>query len=161
MRGEGSHKDTSDLEYTDMNNDTDLHFVSSSISGAHYHQDSIDNTVRLCNMQTQLAVRNCIPNTLCPIETYQLLDDCGWFPESHRSFRPVCGLDHNHLIVHMSSPTHDAVANAWNARIALGSTNGWIGVMTLRQLDQGRMICVVFKLTESRVLLDCGFRKVA
>ena len=32
-----SHKDASDLEYTDMNNDTDLHFVFSSTSRAHSH----------------------------------------------------------------------------------------------------------------------------
>src|SRR5215471_14268873 len=83
--GEESHKDTSEV-----NNDTDLHFISSPTNNAHSHWDSIDNTARLCNRETQPAVRrNCIPNMLFPIETYRLLDDRGWLPESHRSFRLV------------------------------------------------------------------------
>ena len=157
-----SHKDASDLEYTDVNNDADLHFVSSPTSSVHSPRDSIDNTACLSNMKTQPAARrNCIPNMLFPLETYRLLDDRGWLPESHRSFHLVYELDHNHLIVHLASPAHDAVANVWNIRIGFWSSNGVIGVTTLRQLGQGRMIFLVCKLTITRVPLDCGFRKVA
>lgn len=149
-------------EGEESHNDTNLHLVSSPTSRAHSHGDSIENNARLCNIKTQPAVRrNCVLNMLFPLETYRLLDDRGWLPESHRSFRLLYELNHNHLIVHMASPAHDAVANAWNIRIALWSTNGGIGVTTLRQLGQGRMTCLVCKLTKSRVPLDCGIRKVA
>jgi hypothetical protein len=61
--------------------------------------------------------------------------------------RLVYELDQNHLIVHIASPAHDAVANAWNTRIALWSTNGGTGVGNLRQLGRGGMTYLSYKLT--------------
>jgi hypothetical protein len=51
-----------------------------------YHSDSTDNAARPRNNMTRPAARrNCIPNMLFPLETYRLLSDRGWLPESHRS----------------------------------------------------------------------------
>lgn len=148
---EETHNDTFDSEYTDTNDDDNNNtaFVPSPASRIRYRSDSRDNAARPCdNLKTRPAARrNCIPNMLFPLETYRLLNDCGWLPESHHSFRLVYELHQNHLIVHMASPAHDAVANAWNIRIALWSTNGGTGVENLRQLGQERMTCLSCQLT--------------
>jgi len=99
-------------------------------------------------MKTRPAARrNCIPNMLFPLETYRLLDDRGWLPASHRSFRLIYELDQSHLIVYMASPAYDAVANAWNTQITLWSTNGGTGVRNLRYLGPVHMTYLSHKLT--------------
>ena len=161
---EETHNDTSDSEYTDSDDDgnNDPDFVPSPASRTCYRSDSSDNATRpRNNMKTWPAARrNCIPNMLFPLETYRLLNDRGWLPESHRSFRLVYELDQYHLIVHMASPAHDAVANAWNTRIALWSTNGGTGVENLRQLGQGRMKCLSYKLTIPEYRWTAGSEKL-
>jgi len=161
---EETHNDTSDSEYTDTDDDNDDNnpdFVPSPASRTRCRSDSRDSTAHpRDSMKTQPAARRtCIPNMLFPLETYRLLDDLGWLPESHRSFRLVYELDHNHLIVHMASPVHDAAANAWNGRIALWSSNGGIGVTKLRQLGQGRMTCLSYKLTIPEYRWTAGSEK--
>jgi hypothetical protein len=81
----------------------------------------------------------CVRNMLFRIETYHLMQERGWLPEAYDSYRLLYELDHNHLIVHMASPVHDAAANCWNNRIASWHMNGGNGVETLRQGGQGRI----------------------
>src|SRR5579859_7649884 len=154
--------DTFDSEHTDSNDDNNnTAFVPSPASRIRYYSDSRDNAARpRYDMKTRPAARrNCIPNMLFPLETYRLLNDRGWLPESHHSFRLVYELDQNHLIVHMASPAHDAVANAWNIQIALWSTNGGTGVANLRQLCQGRMTRLRYQLTIPEYHWSAGFEK--
>ena len=83
--------------------------------------------------------RGCIRNMLFQIDTYHLMQERGLLPEAYDSYRLQYELDHNHLIVHMASPVHDAAANSWNDTITLWHTNGGNGASTLRQRGQGRI----------------------
>lgn len=84
---------------------------------------------------------NCVFNLLFPLETYHILQERHWLPQSHGHFRLTYELDINHLIVHLASPAHDAASNAFNFGINLWSANGGVGVRTLRQLGEGQWRC--------------------
>ena len=84
---------------------------------------------------------------LFPIETYHLMEERGWLPDVYDSYRLNYELDHNHLIVHMASPAHDAAATAWNDTITLWHTNGGNGARTLRHVGEGRITRLRYVLT--------------
>src|SRR5271170_7081159 len=91
--------------------------------------------------------RGCVQNMLFPLDTFHLMQEREWLPDVYDSYRLNYELDHNHLIVHMASPAHDAAANSWNVTIALWSTNGGTGAQTLRQVGQGRITHLRYVLT--------------
>ena len=80
----------------------------------------------------------CVSDLLFPIESYHLLQELNWLPESYGNLRLTYELDLNHLIVHLASPAHDAAANAFNFTIVLWSSNGGTGPRTLIQLGKGQ-----------------------
>lgn len=105
--------------------------------------------------------RGCVRNMLFPIETYHLMQERGWFTELYDSYRLMYELDHNHLIVHMASPVHDAAANSWNDTITLWHMNGGNGAETLQQLGQGRINHFEIHSDISRISVDGWIGKVA
>ena len=105
--------------------------------------------------------RGCVQNMLFPIETYHLMQERGWFPEAYDSYRLQYELDHNHLIVHMASPVHDAAANSWNDTITYWQSNGVYGAKTLQQLGQGRITHFKIYSDISRIPVDGWIGKIA
>jgi len=103
----------------------------------------------------------CVQNMLFPLETFRLMQERGWLPDVCDSYRLGYELDHNHLIVHMASPAHDAAANSWNGTITLWCTNGGTGAQTLRQVGQGRIIHLRYTYADiSRISMVCRIGKV-
>ena len=98
---------------------------------------------------------------LFPIETFHLMQERGWLPESYNSYRLNPELDHNHLIVHMASPVHDAAANSWNNTITLWYPNGGNGAKTLCQVGQGHITHFKIHADISRISLDGWIGKIA
>lgn len=80
----------------------------------------------------------CVSDLLFPVESYHLLQERNWLPESYGNLRLTYELDSNHLIVHLASPAHDAAANAFNFTIVLWSSNGGTGLRALIQLGEGQ-----------------------
>ena len=105
--------------------------------------------------------RGCVRNMLFSIETYHLMQERGWLPEAYDFYRLNYELDHNHLIVHMKSPAHDAAANSWNDTITLWHMNGGNGLKTLRHLGQGRITHFKIHADISRISLDGWIGKIA
>jgi hypothetical protein len=107
------------------------------------------------------ARRGCVRNMLFPIETFHLIQEREWLPEAYDSYRLDYELDHNHLIVYMASPAHDAAANSWNDTITLWYTNGGNGAKTLRHAGKGRIIHFKIHANISRIPVDRWIGKIA
>jgi hypothetical protein len=89
------------------------------------------------------------------------MQERGWFPEAYDSYRLQYELDHNHLIVHMASPVHDAAANSWNDSITYWQSNSVYGAKTLQQLGQGNITHFKIYSDISRIPVDGWIGKIA
>jgi hypothetical protein len=103
--------------------------------------------------------QGCVQNMLFPLETFRLMEGCEWLLDVYDSYRLSYELDHNHLIVHMASPAHDAAANSWLGTIMLWHTNGGTGAQTLRIVGSGRIIHLRYMLTIPEYRWSAGSEK--
>jgi hypothetical protein len=122
-------------EVDDNITNPDYGFTPARTMQPHQNPPSTDKPLTRCPRPNQLVDRRTksttrrgyVENILFPIETFHLLQDRGWLPEAHKSYRLDYEPDRNRLLVHMVLPAHDAAANAWNDEITYWNTNGVMG----------------------------------
>lgn len=146
--------DQSDGEHNEWTTSApDAQFVAKSTTGL-LPRDPDERPLTDNPVKPKNRFRGYVQNMLFPLDTFRLLQERGWLPEVYKSFRLKYELEHNHLIVHMASPAHDAAANSWNDTITLWHSNGGGGEKTLRQRGQGCITRLRYMLKFCSVHLD-------